>query len=337
MRRFFILNKWAACAGGFVLAFSPVVAVAISEPAPGYTTGLAPSVMVESIQAELNTERWDFLQIKAPQAWALADGGQNVLVAVLDNGIDDTHPALQGKVSDRVNFVESEEVDARQGHGTHIGGLIAAAFEASETGGLAYNAQLLDVVVARPDGRTDAQKVTDGVIWAADHAARVINISITIDEPYPPLEKAINAAWEKGCLIVAAAGNNGLSTAVYPAAYPHVIAVAASDKTDVLANWSARGDWVDVAAPGVEVYSTLPGGQYGFKSGTSFSSALVSGEAALLWDLAQDLNRNGRINDEVEQLVLANCDGVDGWSPAQEGWPAAGGRINVWRALQALK
>ena len=196
------------------------------------------------------TLRWDLLKIDAPHAWPLASGGEDVLIAVLDTGIDDTHMALKGKVVDHVNFTNSADFDSR-GHGTFVAGIIAAGAENSGSSGLAYKAKLLDVKVAEDDGSTDAKKVAKGIIWAANHNANVINISIVMDQGYPLLEFAVDYAWQKGCVIVAAAGNGASFTPVYPAAYANVIAVAASDKNDDLACWSNRGNWVTVAAPGV--------------------------------------------------------------------------------------
>jgi thermitase len=254
-----------------VLPMTPIMAAAMYNATPGYIADLGTSASTTDLPLRsLESERWDLLQIKAPDAWELAGGGKDVLIAVLDNGIDENHPALQGKVIERVSYTVSGGIDTTRGHGTHVAGLIAAAFDQKGNAGLAYGAKLLDVKVAENNGQTDALKVAKGIIWAADHGAQVINISVVITKAYPLLEYAVNYAWEKGCIIIAAAGNNGLSTPSYPASYPHVITVAASDKGDKLAKWSSRGAWVDVVAPGVDIFSTLPGNGYGVRSGSSF-------------------------------------------------------------------
>jgi thermitase len=312
-----------------ILPMSPVMAAAMYTLDAEQVSDIGKTAAsVDLPLRNLEAERWDLLQIKAPEAWDLAGSGEDVVVAVLDTGIDDTHPALMGKVIGKVNFTDSQGVDRERGHGTHIAGLIAASLDKNGSSGLAYNAKLLDVKVAENDGRTDALKVAKGIIWAADHGAQVINISIVIDKPYPMLESAVNYAWEKGCIIVAAAGNSGLSDPVYPASYAHVIAVAASDKRDSLARWSNRGEWVDVIAPGVEIYSTLPGDQYGYKSGSSFSSGLVSGEAAMLFPRARDQDNDGMVNSEVEEMILDNCDTLAGSEFTDR-------RINVYNAAKA--
>jgi thermitase len=277
---------------------------------------------------DIDLSRWDLWQIKAPEAWSIVSGGQDVTVAVLDTGIDDDIEQLKGKVIQRTSFTTSTGVDDINGHGTAIAGIIAGAMGRSNITGLAYNCSLLDVQVAEDDGSTDAEKVARGIIWAVDQGARVINVSIVIAKPYALLDYAVDYAWRNGCMIVAAAGNTCSSDPVYPAACPHVMSVAASDKEDNLARWSNHGDWVTVAAPGVDIYSACPGNKCGFKSGSSFSTALTSGEAALLYPRTIDINNNGRINDEIAEIILNNADGLaTPDSPVQ--------RINVYKAALA--
>jgi thermitase len=312
------------------LPMNAVMPVAVESAAPGYIAELRDNTSPYTADLPILSQeslRWDFLKIDAPDAWSILTGGEDVLVAVLDTGIDDTNTALKGKVVDRVNFTSSGDFDVR-GHGTFVAGIIAAGADNPGSPGLAYKAKLLDVKVASDDGSTDARKVADGIIWSANRGAQVINISIVIDQQYAPLELAVDYAWKKGCVIVAAAGNGASSSPVYPAAYANVIAVAASDKNDDLANWSNRGDWVDVDAPGVDIYSTIPGNKYGAKNGTSFSTALVSGEAALLFTKAIDINNNSLFNDEVSSAILNNCDVTQGLENTLK-------RINVYDAAKA--
>ena len=319
-----------------ILPMTPIMALAVYSEAPDQDM-VAPGRIADlgtvnttsdTPLRSLESERWDLLQIKAPEAWDISTAGKDIVVAILDTGIDATHPALQGKVIGSVSFVNSPGIDTVHGHGTAVAGLVAATFENNGISGIAYNAKLLDVKVADNDGTTDALKVSKGIIWAVDHGANVINISIVIANPYPLLEYAINYAWQKGALIIAAAGNSGTSTPVYPACYDNVIAVSATDQNDALARWSSRGDWVDVAAPGVDILSTLPDDQYGLKNGSSFSAALVSGEAALLYANTVDTNANGRINDEVSKIILNNSDKSDSLDFPQ-------GRINIYDAAKA--
>jgi thermitase len=165
------------------------------------------------------------------------------------------------------------------------------------------------------------------VVWAADHGAKVINMSLGAQFGSSTLEDAINYAWSKGVVIVAAAGNDASSTPFYPAAYPNVIAVASTDMFDKLAPSSDFGDWVDVAAPGGNIYSTLPNNRYASLSGTSVASPHVAGLAALVFTRVADTNGNGLINDEVRACIEQNADniGVGG---------IGGGRINAYKAVQ---
>ena len=116
----------------------------------------------------------------------------------------------------------------------------------------------------------------------------------------------MNDAHQNGVIVVAAAGNGGTGTPVYPAAYEHCIAVTAVDDSGNLIPLANHGDWVDIAAPGYEIYSALPGNNYGYMYGTSFATAYVSGLAARLFPLIQDINNDGKVNDEVRQLLLDN-------------------------------
>ena len=122
------------------------------------------------------------------------------------------------------------------------------------------------------------------------------------------LEKSIDYAWSKGIVVVAAAGNCIGKKVAYPAYYANCVAVAATDSNDCVASWSSWGDWVDVAAPGVDIYSTLPGNRYDSKSGTSMAAAHVSGLAGLLFALRGDKNSNGFVNDDVRAAIESGCD-----------------------------
>lgn len=245
--------------------------------------------------------RWGVSKIEAPQAWQLTSKAEPVIVAILDTGIDEDSQELAGRVIARVNLSHSPTSDDLYGHGTHIAGTIVA---------IAPECQLMNVKVADDIGRCEASAVAKGIVWAVDHGARVINLSLYV-EPSPDLEQAVNYAWSQGCLLVAAAGNEGNSMPAYPAYYTNCIATAAITENDSLALLSNYGDWVDVAAPGFNIYSTLPDNQYGYKSGTSVAAAHVSGVAALVFGVARDANGNGVINDEVRQAIENSCSPID--------------------------
>ncbi len=180
--------------------------------------------------------------------------------------------------------------------------------------GVAPDGRLLNVKVADDRGRCEVADLVEGIIWAVDNGAKVINISIEIKETSPDLEAAINYAWNHGALVVAAAGNSGSHEPVYPAYYKNCIAVTAVKEDNTLSPLSNTGNWVDMAAPGYKIYSTQPGDSYGFETGTSFASAHVSGIAALLFSLVTDINNNGFLNDEVLAIIEDSCQeiGIDG-------------------------
>jgi len=270
--------------------------------------------------------QWAITKTMAPQAWEVTSGANNVVIAVLDTGIDKQQEDLVGKVIAEVNFTDSPTSEDVYGHGTHIAGIIAAAANnGMGIAGLAYNCSLMNVKVADDRGRFDNAVAARGVIWAVDHGAQVINMALESTEPSSCLEEAINYAWNHGAVVIAAAGNLMGDKVVYPAYYSNCIAVAATDSNDYVVSWSSHGDWVDVAAPGVDIYSTLPGNKYGNKSGTSMAAAHVSGLAGLLFALKSDKNSNGYINDEVRVAIENGCDGLN--------TGALKGRINAFHAV----
>jgi thermitase len=280
---------------------------------------------VMAANGDYSGRQWAIPKIMAPQAWEVTSGANNVVIAVLDTGIDKQQEDLAGKVIAEVNFTDSPTTEDIYGHGTHVAGIIAAwAGSGAGVAGLAHDCRLMNVKVADDQGRFDSSVAARGVIWAVEHGANVINVSLVSMEPSPSLEEAINYAWNKGVVVVAAAGNLVGNKIVYPAYYSNCIAVAATDSNDCVASWSSQGDWVDVAAPGVDIYSTLPGNKYGYKSGTSMAAAHVSGLAGLLFALENDRNNDGLVNDEVRAAIENGCDGLTG---------AVKGRINAFNAV----
>jgi len=236
-------------------------------------------------------------------SWPETDN-DGVLVAVLDTGVDSDHEDLEGRVVISINFTSSPTAVDISGHGTHVAGIIAAnSNNCTGIAGIAPASWIMSVKVADDGGRTEAKVMADGIRWAVDKGARVINVSAEFFEPSPDMEEAINYAWEQGALVIAAAGNRGSQLPVYPAYYENSLAVSASSPDGTLAPLSNYGDWVDVVAPGFEIYSTLPDNSYGYKSGTSFAAACVSGLAARLFPVTTDSNGNGRVNDEVRAAI----------------------------------
>jgi thermitase len=250
-----------------------------------------------SLNDGYTSERWGVIKIEAPQAWKITLGNQSITVAVLDTGISKDNLDLADKVVAEVNLTDSPTSDDLYGHGTHMASTIAA---------IAPECRLMNVKVADDAGRCEETVVARGIIWAVDHGARVINISLSM-QASPELAEAVNYAWSQGAILVAAAGNKGGSEASYPAYYVNCLAVAGTNENDSLALLSSYGDWVDVAAPGFNIYSELPQNRYGYKTGTSSAGAHVSGVAALVFSVAEDDNGNGFVNDEVRWAIENSC------------------------------
>jgi subtilisin family serine protease len=270
-----------------------------ASPPISVSTGTGQLWPLESIQA-----------MPLPQTY-LTDAiktGPPVLVAVLDTGIDGSHRDLDSKVVGEVNFIADTSTNDSYGHGTPVAGIIAADADVSSgIFGLAPESRLYNVKVADDLGRSWDTTVAEGIIWAVDNGARVINISIELGQSTPRLKEAVDYAWDHGAVIVAAAGNDGDSRPVYPAAYDDCLSVTAIRENGELAPLANYGDWVDMAAPGFDIYTILPGDTFGYKHGTSFATAYVSGLAALLFSLVADVDGDGNFNDEVVQSIYDGC------------------------------
>ncbi len=233
------------------------------------------------------SNQWGLGYLSVENIWS-AMGGDSTVVAILDTGIDANHPDLSGKVSQEVNFSSSPTADDIYGHGTHIAGIIAASLDGQGSVGVDPFCRLLNVKVAEDDGTCKPENVSRGIRWAVDHNASVINISLQLSEDWSELENAVEYAAGKGVFVVAASGNNTPGEPVYPACYNSVISVTAITPEGALAPLANIADWVDIAAPGYQIYSTVPGGLYARETGTSFAAAHVSGFVALLCSLAPE-------------------------------------------------
>ncbi len=241
---------------------------------------------------------WGIIRIKADQAWNLASG-KNVIVAVLDTGIDTKHPDLV----DNIAWCKAEiqrSCDDRNGHGTHVSGIIAALPNSIGVVGVSYDAAIyalqvcdasgLCYVDAIMKGIEDARFGKDGLIATKEDNARVVSMSFGGKFPFgTAFENEVKKAYSEGIVLVAAAGNDG-SNILYPAAYNEVIAVGAIDGNNSVPEWSAKGNALELVAPGINVYSTYKSKSYATLSGTSMAAPHVSGTVALMLSLDQNLN-----------------------------------------------
>jgi len=275
------------------------------------------------------TNQWGLTKVGAPQAWDVTTGSNSINIAILDTGVDVDHPDLANKIVDNRNFTTSNTTDDIYGHGTHVAGIAAAnTNNGIGVAGLGYSSSIINVKVLGDDGMGYWSWIAQGIIWAADNGAEVINLSLGDSSNSSTVEDAVNYAWSKGVVVVAAAGNNGNSVPFYPAYYTNCIAVAATDASDMLSPWSNRGDWVDVGAPGDNILSTWKHKYYGSMSGTSMASPHVAGLAALVFTTVSDTNGDGKLNDEVRSRIEATCDDI-----GVEGIGSGSGRINAALAV----
>jgi subtilisin family serine protease len=254
----------------------------------GQPTGTTPSCLpAQSIVDPLYlSNQGNMRQIHANEAWASCLlGSPDVVVAVVDSGVDLTNPDLVANLAPGDNFVEPGSPPADDiGHGTHVAGIIGASLNGLGVVGVAPQVKILPVrVMNAGSGTTSA--IAAGIRWAADRA-QIINLSLGGPTISKTLQAAIDYAIQtKGRLVVAAAGNDGDTgnQTEYPAAYPGVVAVGAVDGTGQHASFSNTGSYVMFSAPGVNITSTFLAGQYAALSGTSMASPHVAGLAGLIW------------------------------------------------------
>jgi subtilisin family serine protease len=309
--------------------------------------------------------------IDAPEAWEIQKGSKNVIVAVIDTGVDYTHQDLATNIWKNLGEIANDGIDNDDndyvddvlgydftnkddnpmddnGHGTHVAGTIGAVGN-NNLGvvGVSQNVSIMPLKVNVPStGGIYLAAAVEAIIYATNMGAKVINASFgggfNLTDPeslqlFEALFKAISHANNAGVLFIASAGNNGANndiTQVYPANYdlPNVISVAATDNNDQLAQFTSGSSnygakTVDLAAPGDEIYSTLPDNKYGYKSGTSMAAPHVAGTAALL--LAQNPSLTPV---QLKNILLSTTDPVS----SMQGISVTGGRLNAHKALLSL-
>ncbi len=275
----------------------------------------------------LGGNNWGADLVNAPAAWARGYTGKGIIVAVLDTGVDYNHSDLRDNIwtnpgeipgngidDDGNGYIDdakgwsfadnSNNVIDVNGHGTHVAGTIAGANNGFGVTGIAYDAKIMPVKVLNDDGSGSSSSVADGIYYAVNNGARVINLSLGGSFANSNLEAAIQYASSKGAVVVMAAGNNGFPLTNYPARYANNwgLAVGAVDSNNKMANFSNRAGlnaFPYVTAPGVGIYSSVPGNQYATYSGTSMATPHVAGVVALM------LSANPSLTDaQIRQIII---------------------------------
>lgn len=309
----------ANCRVGRCFKLIPAVAARIPEeeieklrrdPAIAYVeeSALYTTATLSGSQTEVN-DSWQVTRIFADAAHASGNLGTGVKVAVLDTGIDYTHEDLDANYRGGYDFVFDDNDpldDSYRGHGTHVAGIIAAERNGIGVVGVAPEAELYAVKVLDGGGFGLEEWIIAGIEWAVENGVDIINMSLTGPDR-DGLREACERARDAGVLLVAAGGNssNGGGPVKYPAAYSSVIAVTGTDLLDLPGYFAPVGDTLELAAPGVDVYSTAANGEYRMLSGTSQASACVAGAAALyIRSLDIDLNADQLVDNEDVRLML---------------------------------
>lgn len=282
--------------------------------------------------------------VDAPQAWNIERGDLEIVIAILDTGVDLDHQDLQSNILPRPagedwDFADPDLIpeagpEAWEDHGTHCAGIAAGVDNTTGVVGLAPSCSILPIRIDLHGGyyqnRADAINFVASLVNRYKHI--VINCSWRTNGNIAAIRSAIINANNNNILVCFAAGNADRNTDVYPqypGVMPEVLSVAAVDHRDIRASFSNYGSTIDVAAPGVDIYSTVPNDSYDEKGGTSMACPLVAGLAGLIWSKNPTLT-----NQQVRDLIQNNCDNIDGVNPGYEGMLGKG-RVNAYKALNA--
>jgi hypothetical protein len=270
--------------------------------------------------------QWHLPRIAAPDAWSLTTGNSGITIAILDTGVDGTHPDLAAKMTFGWNIYDNNgDTHDVYGHGTKVAGTAAAAGNnGTGVASVAWNCMIMPVRISRADGYASYSDIASGLIWAANNGARVANISYQVSTS-STVTSAAKYFSDHGGVVTSSAGN--YATFDSSADNPYILTVSATDENDALYSWSDTGNNIDLAAPGCAGSTTTVGGGYASACGTSFSSPIVAGVAALVLSMDPTLTAaqvTGILRNSADDL------GPAGWDPAY-GY----GRVNAAKAVGA--
>lgn len=275
--------------------------------------------------------QWHLPKISAPLAWDAVTGSSTVDIAIADSGVDPTHPDLAGKLIPGYNFYDNNtNTSDVYGHGTKVAGAAAAiGNNGIGVSGVAWSNPIMPLRVSDTAGYAYYSTMANAITYAADHGVRIVNLSFGGTSSSSTLQSAIDYAWNRGTIVFASAGNSNVSTLTYPAACNHAVAVAATDSADNKASFSNYGSWITVSAPGAGIYTTANGGAYASVSGTSFSSPITAGVAALILSVNPLLDAQQVVDilkQNTDDLGSAGFDQYFGY-----------GRVNAAKAVAAAQ
>lgn len=276
---------------------------------------------------------WGILQIKADSVW-LVTTADRVKVAVIDSGIDLSHPDLIDNIKGGYNTINPKKsANDDYGHGTHVAGIIAAENNSIGVVGVGPQIDLYAVKVLNSQGSGYVSDVIEGLDWSMKNGMQIINMSFGMPTDSQSLHDAISLVNQSGIVQIASAGNSYGGSVSYPAAYPEVISVSATDSSNQIAPFSSKGK-VDLSAPGVSIFSTYKGSTYQTMNGTSMAAPHVTGVAALLLSVPSkcDLNYDGLVSPAEIKQRLENT-AVDLGVSGKDGIFGAG-LVNAYSAIQ---
>ncbi len=278
-----------------------------------------------------NNGQWALFQINAAQAWDISTGSSGTVVAVTDNAININHPDLINKMLPGHDAVDNDSDPSPCGsndgfHGSHVSGIVGA--ESNNNLGIAsigYDVSILPVKIGDCNGSLTGGY--EGIIWAADNGADVINMSWGGGGSSNYGQNVCNYAWGQGAILIAAAGNDGVNSVFYPAGYNNVVSVASTNVGDAKSNFSNYGGWIDISAPGSSILSTNQATGYQVTQGTSMASPLVAGLVGLMKSHA-----TGATNTDIINCLYSSADNIDAANTNFIGQLGAG-RINAHQAM----
>ena len=274
--------------------------------------------------------QWAIQDMELDKAWDVETGDENIIIAVLDTGIDYNHVDLSSNVIAGYDFVNDDN-DAMDdnGHGTAVAGIIGAIGNNNKgIVGVNWACKIMPVKVVGSNGTGSYFNIAQGILYATDNNARVLNLSIGGYAYSEIFEAAIDYAVSAGCVIVAGVGDDNTNTVMYPAGHDGVIGASATEESDKISMDSNYGNFLDIYAPGINIYTTKPNDEYGSESGSSMASAYVAGIAGFV--LASSNTLTGA---QVQTIIYNNSD----WIKMNYKGTYGHGKINAHRAILVAK